>query len=61
MRSFLPSVALITAAFLFACQDVGPAGPDGLVPQFAKKDCDADSSHPGCKDDGGGGLAFGQI
>ncbi len=36
MRSFLPSVALVSAAFLFGCQDMGsgPVGPDG--PQFNK-------------------------
>ncbi len=35
MPSFLPSVALVTAAFLFGCQDVGtgPVGPE-VVPQF---------------------------
>ena len=33
------SLALLSAAFLLGCQDLGsgPVGPDGLVPQFAKK------------------------
>ena len=34
------SLALLSAVFILGCQDVGtgPVGPDGLVPQFDKKD-----------------------
>ena len=53
MRSFLPSVALVTAAFLFGCQDMGsgPVGPDGLVPQFSHREGSCQGHHrhdPGC-------------
>ncbi len=45
------SLALLSAVFVLGCQDLGSVGPDGLVPQFAKK-CDS----PPCeKDDDGGG------
>ena len=61
MRSFLPSVALVTAAFLFGCQDMGsgPVGLDGLGPEFAPKKCIADPTLSGCGgggDDGAGGT-----
>ena len=50
------SLALLSAAFLLGCQDLGSGavGPDGLEPQFAKPSC---PGHPSCKpdDDGGGG------
>ncbi len=41
MRSFLPSVVLVSAAFLLGCQDMGsgPVGPEGLVPEFDKPTC----------------------
>ena len=39
MRSFFPFAALLGVALVLACQDVG-TGPDGLVPQFDKKDLD---------------------
>ena len=57
MKSHLAkvSLALLCTAFLLGCQEQGssPAGPEGRGPQFAKKDCVADPTHPGCKDDGG--------
>ena len=37
MRSSLPFAALLGVALFLGCQDVG-TGPDGLVPQFDKKD-----------------------
>ena len=37
MRRFLPFAALLGVALVLGCQDVG-TGPDGLVPQFDKKD-----------------------
>ena len=36
MRRFLPFAALLGVAFVLGCQEQGPVGPDGLVPQFAK-------------------------
>ncbi len=39
MRRFLPFAALLGVALVLGCQDVG-TGPDGLVPQFDKKDLD---------------------
>lgn len=71
MKSHLAklSLALLSAVFLFGCQEQGsePVGPEGVGPQFAKKDCAVDPTHPGCKDDDDGGgpqpatldLAFG--
>ncbi len=57
MRRFLSFAALLGVALVLGCQDLGsgPVGPDGLEPQFAKKDCTAEPTHPGCKDDDGGG------
>ena len=39
MRRFFPFAALLGAAFVLGCQDVGTGvvGPDGLEPQFARK------------------------
>ena len=31
------SIALLSVVFILGCQDLGPVGPDGLVPQFDKK------------------------
>ena len=57
MRRFLPFAALLGVAFVLGCQDLGTGvvASDGLVPQFSKKDCGADSSHPGCKGEADGG------
>ena len=38
MRRFLPFAALLGVALLLGCQDLGSVGPDGLVPQFDRKD-----------------------
>ena len=58
MKSHLAQIciALLSTAVLLGCQGQGsdPVGPEGVGPQFAKKDCVADPTHPGCKDDGGG-------
>ena len=47
------SLALLSAVFVLACQDLGlgPVGPDGLVPQFAK------GGKKGKPGGGGGGAA----
>ena len=37
MRRFLPLAALLGVALVLGCQDLAPVGPDGLVPQFARK------------------------
>ena len=50
MRSFLPLAALLGVALVLGCQDVG-TGPDGVVPQFARK-CDS----PPCPKDSDGGV-----
>ena len=49
MRSFLPSVALVTAAFLLGCQEQAsnPVGPEGLGPQFTHKEGGKDKGTPG--------------
>ena len=55
MRSFLPFSALLGVALVLGCQDLGtgPVEPDGLVPQFAKKNCKGTDHPPPCgKDDG---------
>ena len=38
MRRFLPFAALLGVALVLGCQDMAPVGPDGLVPQFDKKE-----------------------
>ena len=45
MRRFLPFAALVGVALVLGCQDVG-TGPDGLVPQFDKKEGQA-PQYPG--------------
>ncbi len=54
MRSFLPSVALVTAAFLLGCQDSGPVGPDTEIggPNFENQR----NPKPHGGDTGGGNL-----
>ena len=36
------SIALLSVVFILGCQDLGPVGPDGLVPQFDKKGTEGD-------------------
>lgn len=52
MKSHLTkvSLALISAAFLFGCQEraSSPVEPEGLGPQFGAKKCVRDNSLPGC-------------
>ena len=55
MRSSLPFPALLGVALVLGCQDLGPAGPDGLVPQFAKGGEKGKPDKPG----GGGGDVAG--
>ena len=49
------SLALMSAVFILGCQDQGSGvvGPDGLSPQFAKKDknCVTPPLHKSCKDE----------
>jgi len=61
MRRFLPFAARRGVALVLGCQDLGPVGPDGLVPQFDKKDitserCEGkvDPVNGHCHGDGGG-------
>ena len=57
MRSFLPFAALLGVALVLGCQDVGPVGPDGLVPQFDKKgtgDCELPGHNVHCHGDDAG-------
>ena len=49
MRRFLPFAALLGVALVLSCQEQGPVGPDGLVPQFAKPGCGTAATHPSCK------------
>ena len=56
------SLALLSAVFVLGCQDQGPVGPDGLVPQFDKADsgapCPVTRDAKGhCHGDGGSELA----
>ena len=53
MRRFLPFAALLGVAFVLGCQDVGTGvvASDGAGPQFAKKDCGANPTHRGCKEE----------
>ncbi len=41
-RTLTLPLALLSAAFMLACQDQGlePVGLDGVAPQFAKKTCE---------------------
>ena len=59
MKSHLAkvSLALISAAFLFGCQEQAssPVGLEGPGPQFAAKKCLSDSEAKGCKDTKEGG------
>ena len=50
MRRFLPFAALLGVALVLGCQDLGSVGPDGLEPQFVKKneDCTVVDPHPSC-------------
>ena len=48
------SIALLCAVSILGCQDLGPVGPDGLVPQFTHRPGTCKGHHkndPGCEPD----------
>jgi len=56
MKRIFPFVPFVLLAFVVAaCQEDSPTVPTVGDPQFAKPDCEIDSSHPACKDDGDAG------